>query len=84
MAEDKSVYDLIVDEMRNRQRLVKDELHLRFKKTRPFRTEPVSPGKELDYYNSLTPEDMKQMIDEQGPDKVNSFIQKMETKKMGG
>lgn len=42
MPDEPSIYDLVTDELVERQKLIKDELRERFKKTRPYRQEPVS------------------------------------------
>ncbi len=85
MPEDKSIYDLIIDEMLDRQRWAKEELANRFKKTRPFRTEPISSRDLLKVYNSIkTPEQLQEYIDINGQDKVNDFLRRVETMKQGG
>ena len=56
MVEKASVFDLVVDEILERQRLVRAELKARFKRTKPFRTEPVSREEKLLEYDEFTPE----------------------------
>lgn len=83
---EESIYEKVVDELVERQRLVKDELTRRFKRTRPFRMTPISSGEMLMQYNMLTPEKMAALIDTYGEDAVNEMIFEMETlkKKKGG
>ncbi len=48
---DKSILDLTVDILVERQKWTKEELRKRFKKTRPFRTEPVTDKELLESYD---------------------------------
>lgn len=75
---EKSILELAVDDLVERQRLVKDELRLRFKKTKPFMMEPVSEDKMLEQYMATTPEDMDGYIQAYGEDTVNEMIGQME------
>ena len=50
---DASIYDLIVDELIQRHKDVKAELHERFKRTKPFRQEPVSRREMIMDYDEL-------------------------------
>ena len=86
MALKPSVLDLTVDELHERRNLVKAELKERFKKTKPFRKEPVSPAEALYYYNQLTPEKMQGLLETYGRDEVNEMIYEMEKikQKRGG
>lgn len=82
-----SLYDLVVDELVERQQLVKQELAERFKKTKPFRMEPVDPAEMLYEYNTMTPEKMDGLINTFGRESVNDLIYNMENlkkKKQGG
>ena len=56
MALEKSIFELAVDELVERQRLTKLELRARFKKTRPFRMKEIPGDKMLYEYNTMTPE----------------------------
>ena len=76
MAE-KNLYDLVVDELIERQRLVKSELRKRFKKTNPFRMEKVSPDEALYKYEHLTPQDMFNRIQNEGEEATNQYIKEM-------
>ena len=86
MALKESLYDLVVDELVDRQRLVKAELAERFKKTRPFRMEEVPTDEMLYEYNTMTPEKLDTMIQTYGRDEVNQYIMEMEQlkRKRGG
>jgi aspartate/tyrosine/aromatic aminotransferase len=76
--DEKSVWDLAVDELVNRHKLVSDELQRRFRKTRPFRMEAMSEQEALYYYNQLTPEQINSLIETYGRDEVNQMIYEME------
>ena len=77
---DDSLYDLVVDELVDRQRLVKAELAERFKKTRPFRMKEVPVDERLYEYNTMTPEKLLTMIETYGREDVNQYIMEMERK----
>lgn len=81
MASEENIYDLVVDELTERQRMVKDELRSRFAKTRPFRMEPMSNDEALYYYNQLTPDRMSQLIETYGREAVNEMIYQFESLK---
>jgi len=51
-----SIFDMAIDEVLKRQRLVTTELERRGKNKKPFRMEPMSEQEQLDEYNSLYPE----------------------------
>lgn len=74
---EKSVYDMVVDEMVDRHRLVKAELQARFKKTKPFRQEPKT-HKELvmDYDEFLKNE--SQLRTNFGDDAVDTYKLKLQ------
>ena len=78
-----SVLDLTVDELHERRKLVRAELKERFKKTKPFRKEPVSPAEAIYYYSQLTPEKMQELIATYGRDDINEMIYEMEKLKQG-
>lgn len=82
MAEE-SIYDLIVEELKERHRLVKAELHDRFKKTKPFRQEEVSPKEALLEYDELTAEGFERMRQEYGDELVGMYVAKMEKIRRG-
>lgn len=75
---EKSIYDLVVDELNSRQRDVREELRKRFKKTKPFRMVKVSDKERLDEYLRMTPQDMQMAIQQQGEESVNNYIGEME------
>ena len=76
-----NIYDLVVDELVERQRLVKAELRSRFKKTKPFRMEPMSDEEALYHYNQLTPEKILELISTHGEDAINEMVFQLETLK---
>jgi len=86
LALEKSIFELAVDELVERQRLTKLELRARFKKTRPFRMEEVPTDEMLYEYNTMTPEKLNAMIESYGRDDVNQYIMEMEElkRKRGG
>ena len=45
---EKSVFDLVIDDLVERQKDLKTELRERFKRTKPFRMDPI-PRKEMIY-----------------------------------
>ena len=75
---EENLYDLVVDELVERQGLVKAELASRFKKTKPFRMEPISNDEMLYQYNQLTPEKMNELVNTHGAEAVMEMISKME------
>ena len=82
---EKSVFDLVIDDLLERQKDLKIELQERFKRTKPFRMEPVSNEEMLYEYNTMTPEKMNHLINDYGRDSVGEMIAKMESlKKQGG
>lgn len=78
---DESIYDRVVDGLHKRRELVTTELKRKFKKTNPFRMEPISNEELLYSYNQLTPEKMTELIQTYGRDEVNNLIYTMETLK---
>jgi len=70
-----SIYDLVVEELLKRQQDVRAELQERFKKTRPFRQEPVSPKEALVKYDELTPERIQMMREQFGDEPVNLYLE---------
>lgn len=73
-----SIYDLVVDELLKRQTLVKEELRERFRKTKPFRQEPISAKESLVQYDEMTPEIETMLRKEFGNDVVDNYISKNE------
>lgn len=76
-----SIYDLVVDELLNRQKDVRMELMERFKKTKPFRQEPVSSKEALIEYDEMTPERIQRMREEFGDEPVDLYLGNMEQTK---
>ena len=78
MALDKSIFELAVDELLERQQLTKLELRARFKKTKPFRMREVPVDERLYEYNTMTPEKLNTMIETYDREDVNQYIMEME------
>jgi len=86
---EESLYDLVVDELLERQQLTKLELRARFKKTRPFRMKEIPVDEMLYEYEAMkrTPKKLNTMIETYGREDVNQYIMEMEQlkrKKQGG
>ena len=81
-----SLYDLVVDELVQRNKLVRAELAERFKKTRPFRMKEVPVDERLYEYNTMTPEKLNSLLQTYGREDVNQYIMEMEQlkRKRGG
>ena len=75
---EESIYDMVVDQLLERQSMVKAELHDRFKRTKPFRQEPVSPKEELVQYDELTPEKKQWLLQNFGSEAVLPYFNRME------
>lgn len=73
-----SIYDLVVDELKERQSLVKQELRDRFKRTKPFRQEPISAKERLLEYEELTPEKKQWLLGQFGEEAVLPYFAEME------
>ena len=75
---EESIFELAVNELLERQRLTKLELRERFKKTKPFRMEPVSEDEQLAEYMAMTPETMDERLQRDGIEATNAYIMQME------
>ena len=75
---EKNLWDLTVDELVERQRWVKDELHKRFAHTRTFRTEPMKKEDLLYQYNQITPDMEMALRQSFGDDIYDEYKIKME------
>ena len=87
MALEKSIFELAVDELLERQQLTKLELRERFKRTKPFRMEEVPQAEMLYEYNTMTPEKFNALLNTYGEDAMGDFVYNMEMlkkKKQGG
>ena len=75
-----NLYDEVVNELLERQRLVKQELVRRFKKTNPFRMEKISPEERLYQYEQekQNPQLMIERLKRDGWDKTDQYIYDME------
>ena len=84
--EEKSIFDLTVDILVERQRAVKVELQRRFKHTKPFRMEPIKNEDLLYDYNTRGMEIFKQLYETQGEEVAMDYKNQMEALKvkMGG
>ncbi len=77
--------DIVTDELKKRIGAVAEEAREQFKGTNPYRKEPVPKKDLLEMYDSIqTPEQMQQLIQTHGADKMNEFIRQMETLRQGG
>ena len=73
--------DIVVDKLKERRDVVRATLKQRFKRTQPFRMEKISDEEMLALYNSTTPEQMVDMINQYGAKSVNDYIGEMESLK---
>ena len=76
-----SIYDLVVEELLQRQALVKAELRERFKRTKPFRQEPVSPKESLMEYDELTPKKKEWLVQQFGTEATLPYFERMDNLK---
>lgn len=76
-----SLGDKVVDRLHERRWLVRQKLRETYKKTKPFREEPISNNELLFYYNDLDASDIDYLVQTHGRDKVNTLIAEMETLK---
>lgn len=76
-----NIYDLIVDKLHERKTVVKDMLTKRYKKTTPFRMEPVDNDQLLYVYENMASQDVQYGIAQYGRDAMNDFIFEMEKSK---
>lgn len=83
---EKSIADMTVDILVERQRLVKTELQKRFKRTKPFRMEPIKNEDLLYDYNTRGMEIFKEILETQGEETAMEYKNQMEALKveMGG
>ena len=70
---EESIYDLWVEELLERQRLVRGELKKRFKKTKPFRMEPMSREETLYNDSQITPEMKMSLRQSMGDDVMDDY-----------
>ncbi len=78
MADDKSILDITVDILVERQKWTKEELRKRFKKTRPFRMEPVSDDELMRRYDNTTQEQWTELMTTHDPADVENYKNSME------
>ena len=82
MADELSILDLTVDILVERQRWTKEELRKRFKKTRPFRMEPVSDDELIQRYDNTTQEQWAELMTTHDPAEVEEYKNTMENMKI--
>lgn len=75
---EEGIYDIVVDELKNIQGLVREELRDRFKGQKPFRQEPVSEREELLMADELTPEKKNWLIEQFGVEATAPFFARIE------
>lgn len=76
-----SIYDYVVDELLSIQSDVRTELNEMFKKTKPFRQEPMSDREALVMYDELTPDKKQWLLQNFGAEAVLPYFSKMESLK---
>uniref|UniRef100_A0A6M3XJJ2 Uncharacterized protein n=1 Tax=viral metagenome TaxID=1070528 RepID=A0A6M3XJJ2_9ZZZZ len=76
-----NLYDMVVDELLERQRLVRAELRNRFKKTKPFRMEPLSNEEALYEYDTRGFEIFSDIVSKEGIDAAIAYRDRMENLK---
>ena len=80
-ADELSIYDKATDQLHELRFKVRARLHEQFKRTKPYRGQPITNDDELYAYNQLTEDEMFRLIQKHGPDMVNDLIMRMETLK---
>jgi len=75
-------FDKVVDKTLSRMESVSDGLAKNFKGMKPFNKEPIKNRDLMNAYNSLTPQEMQQLVQTYGTDTINGFIGEMENLKM--
>lgn len=79
MANKETLGDIVVNRLHERRKLVRARLQEMYKKTKPFREEPISNDELLFYYNDLDASDIEYLTQTHGRDKVNTMVFEMET-----
>ena len=69
-----NLWDMVVDELKERHRMTKEELHKRFKKTNPFRMEPVSKAQTAQEFAQIDPEVQQALRQDFGDDTIDSYL----------
>ena len=82
MADERSILDETVDILVERQRWTKEELRKRFKRTRPFRMEPVSDNEMIQKYDNMTQEQWVELMNTHPQDEVEDYKNSMENLKI--
>lgn len=82
---EKSIFDLAVDELLERQRLTKIELHKRFKGVKPFRMEKVPDEERIQNYLQIDDEmeqEMRQQFGDDAMDKMHLNMRELINRRM--
>ena len=82
MADELSILDETVNIEVERQRDVTEELRKKFKKTKPFRMEPVSDNEMIRRYDSMTQEQWTELMNTHSQDEVGGYKNEMENLKI--
>ena len=72
-----SIYDMIIEQLHEYRREVRNLLREDFKSTKPFRQEEVSPKEQLVEYDELTPEKKQWLIEQFGEEAVIPYLEDM-------
>ena len=81
MALEPNIYDKVTDRLLDLRLKVRGKLHEQFRRTKPFRSEEVSPDEELYAYNQLTEDEFFRLIQKHGTEAVNELVMRNETLK---
>lgn len=73
-----NLFDLVVDGLHEVRQQVRSELSKQYRRTKPFRMEPLSAHDQLWFYDQFTPEDMDYAVKTYGEDAMNSYVFDME------
>lgn len=75
------LYDMVVEELHRRRRLVRAEVHKRFKGDKPFRMEPVSDAERIMQYMDFTKDPATEqdfMAKGMNPQAIQAYHQQMQ------
>ncbi len=75
-----NIGDKVLDKLHQRREKVQQVLMEQYRKTRPFRMEPVSNDQHIYIYQNMTPEDLQYAVQTYGRDAVNEWIFEVEKK----
>ncbi len=74
-----SIQDEVVNRLHKMRLLVDQKLKEQYKGVNPYRKEPIPKNELKQVYDSLTPEEMDDLVSQHGRNNINEFIRKMET-----